>query len=159
MRTVLCPRGSLQSFAIVASLALSSGSALAQGMVITGRLVSEQGQVLLAANVFITEMNVSTATNEQGVYRITLSAERVRVQVVMLRARAIGHSPQARQITLRPGEITENFALKPDVNRLSEVVVTGVTGATEKKKLAFSVTSVDATDMPVPGSNALTSLQ
>jgi len=159
MRTVLCPRGSLQSFAIVASLALSSGSALAQGMVITGRLVSEQGQVLLAANVFITEMNVSTATNEQGVYRITLPAERVRVQVVMLRARAIGHSPQARQITLRPGEITENFALKPDVNRLSEVVVTGVTGATEKKKLAFSVTSVDATDMPVPGSNALTSLQ
>jgi TonB-linked SusC/RagA family outer membrane protein len=138
---------------------LSSGSALAQQAVITGRVTSEQGQPLATANVFITEMNVSVPTNEQGAYRITLPPERVRGQTVVLRARAIGHTPIARQITIRPGEMTENLALKVDVNRLSEVVVTGVTGETEKKKLAFSVTTVDQADLPVPASDALTSLR
>src|SRR5215211_6049848 len=163
MRPVLRHRRAIEGLAITVTIALLSGSAVAQGAtqgtVITGRVLSEQGQVLQAANVFITEMNVSMPTNEQGAYRITLPAERVRGQTVMLRARAIGHTPQARQITLRPGEMTESFALKADVNRLSEIVVIGVTGATEKKKLAFAVTTVDAADMPVPGASALSSLQ
>lgn len=159
MRLVLCPRRAIGGLAVTAALGLSPGIALAQTMVITGRVLSEQGQTLQAANVFITEMNISIPTNEQGTYRITLPAERVRGQTVMLRARAIGHTPQSRQITLRAGEFTENFALKADVNRLSEVVVTGVTGETEKKKLAFAVTSVDAADLPVPAANALSSLQ
>jgi TonB-linked SusC/RagA family outer membrane protein len=159
MRPVLRPRRAIRAPAIAAAIALSATGAFGQEAVITGRVLGEQGQTLQAANVFITEMNISVPTNEQGAYRITLPSERVRGQTVMLRARAIGHTPQARQITLRPGETTENFSLKADVNRLSEIVVTGVTGETEKKKLAFAVTSVDAADLPVPASNALTSLQ
>jgi len=160
MRLVLRPRSTLRGPMIAAAIALSAANALAQGsVVITGRVLGEQAQTLQAANVFITEMNVSVPTNEQGTYRITLPAERVRGQTVMLRARAIGHTPQSRQITLRAGEMAENFTLKADVNRLSEVVVTGVTGETEKKKLAFAVTTVDAADLPVPSANALTSLQ
>ena len=80
MRPVLRPRSSHFSFAIAAALALSSGSALAQQAVISGRVTSEQGQPLATANVFITEMNVSVPTNEQGAYRITLPADRVRGQ-------------------------------------------------------------------------------
>jgi TonB-dependent SusC/RagA subfamily outer membrane receptor len=78
----------------------------------------------------------------------------------MLRARAIGHTPQSRQITLRPGEIVENFALKQDVNRLSEVVITGVTGETEKRKLAFDIARVDQQDLAaVPAANPLSQIQ
>jgi TonB-linked SusC/RagA family outer membrane protein len=159
MRPGLRPRTFLYGLAVGGALALSSGTARAQGAVITGRVLGEQGQPLATSNVFITEMNVSVSANEQGEYRITLPAERVRGQLVMLRARAIGHVPQARQITLKAGESSENFSLKQDVNRLSEVVVTGVTGATEKKKLAFAVNTVDAADMPVPAASALTALQ
>jgi TonB-dependent SusC/RagA subfamily outer membrane receptor len=120
---------------------------------------SEQGQLLQGANVFITELSVSVGTNEQGVYRITLPAERVRGQTVTIRVRSIGFAPMQRQITLNPGAITQDFDLKLDVNRLQEVVVTGTTGATEKAKLAFTVEAITASDLQVPSANALTQLQ
>ncbi|HSA56734.1 MAG TPA: SusC/RagA family TonB-linked outer membrane protein, partial [Gemmatimonadaceae bacterium] len=142
----------------LASVALA-GTAYAQGTTITGTVRSEQGMNLNGANVFITEMNVSVPTNEEGVYRIVLAPERVRGQTVQLRVRAIGFQPQNKPITLNAGTITENFELRIDINRLSEVVVTGVTGATETRKLAFTVDRVDQASLPVPANNALQSLQ
>jgi TonB-dependent SusC/RagA subfamily outer membrane receptor len=127
--------------------------------VISGTVKSEQGQLLQGANVFITEMNVSVGSNQEGVYRITLAPERVRGQTVTLRVRAIGFQPQQRQITLTAGSSTQDFTLRIDINKLSEVVVTGVTGATEAKKLAFTVSKVDVAELTVPGTSALSSLQ
>lgn len=142
------------------ALGLSASPALAQGTVITGKVTrKEGGGPLLGANVVITELNVSVGTNEQGVYRIQLPAERVRGQSVILRVRSIGFKPLSKPVTVSAGTITENFELEIDVNRLSEVVVTGVTGATEKRKLAISVDQVSVADLPVPGTNALTQLQ
>ncbi len=139
---------------------LLAGSATAQGTVITGSVKSEQGQPLQATNISIADLNVSVGTNEQGVYRITLAPERVRGQTVVLRVRAIGFQPQQKSITVAAGTITADFSLRVDINRLSEVVVTGVTGATETKKLAFSVAKVDAAELSaVPGMNALSQLQ
>ena len=60
---------------------------------------------------------------------------------------------------LRPGTITQNFVLAADVNRLSQVVVTGVAGATEQTKVTFSLARVDSADMPVAGVNPLSQLQ
>lgn len=160
MRQVLRPRSILGSFAIAAALALSSGSAQAQGTVITGRVTGEQGQTLEAANVFITEMSLSVGANQQGVYRIVVPAERSRGQAVMLRVRAIGQVPQARQITLRAGEMTENFTLKQDINRLSDVVVTGTVGeGTERSKVPYAVSRLTAEEMPVPALDPITALQ
>lgn len=141
----------------LASVALA-GTAYAQGTTITGTVKSEQGMNLNGANVYITELNVSVGTNDEGVYRIVLAPERVRGQAVQLRVRAIGFQPMAKPITVNAGTITENFELKIDINRLSEVVVTGVTGATETRKLAFTVDKVDAGNLPVPATNALSSL-
>ena len=70
MRPVLRPSSNLRSFAIAAALALSSGSALAQQAVITGRVTGEQGQPLAAANVYITEMSISVGANDDGTYEI-----------------------------------------------------------------------------------------
>ena len=159
MRPVLRPRSTLGSFAIAAALALSSGSALAQQAVITGRVTGEQGQPLTAANVFITEMSISVGTNEQGAYRIVVPAERVRSQSVVLRTRAIGHTPLGRQITLSPGDHVENFALKQDINRLSDVVVTGTVGeGTERSKVPYAVSRLTTEDLPVPGIDPITAL-
>ena len=58
-----------------------------------------------------------------------------------------------------PGKQDHDFELAVDVNRLSEVVVTGVTGATETKKLAFTVDKVDQSNLPVPATSALSSIQ
>ena len=67
-----------------------AGTAAAQGTTITGTVKSEQGMNLTGANVYITELNVSVGTNEEGVYRIVLAPERVRGQAVQLRVRASG---------------------------------------------------------------------
>ncbi|MGQ0645952.1 MAG: SusC/RagA family TonB-linked outer membrane protein [Gemmatimonadaceae bacterium] len=147
-------------YATAFALLLGATPALAQGTLITGTITRQEGGgPLLGANVVIAELNVSVGTNEQGVYRIQLPPERVRGQTVLLRVRSIGFKPVGKSITLNQATITENFTMEIDVNRLSEVVVTGVTGATEKRKLAFTVDAVDASQLPVPGTNAIAQLQ
>ncbi|HEV7836575.1 MAG TPA: TonB-dependent receptor plug domain-containing protein, partial [Gemmatimonadaceae bacterium] len=135
--------------------------ALAQGQaaVITGRVISDQGQPLAGANVFVPELNISVATNQSGAFTVTVPGARVRGQAIVLRARAIGYQPSATPITLNSGSQSFDFSLKKDLTELSAVVVTGVTRATEQIKLPFTVTRVDTTQMPVSGSNPLTQLQ
>ena len=76
-----------------------------------------------------------------------------------VRARAIGYVPQSRLIVLTSGYQTVSFDLRRDVTQLNEVVVTGVTNATEQIKLPFTVTRLDTTQMPVAGSNPISQLQ
>lgn len=130
-----------------------------EGAVLTGRIMSDQGQPLAGANVAIPELNVSVATNQSGAYTITLPAARVSGQTVSVRARAIGFTPQTRSIPLVPGTQSISFDLRKDVTELNAVVVTGVATATEQRKLAFTVTRVDTSMMPVAGSNPVTQLQ
>ena len=135
--------------------------AVAQGQaaVLTGRVLSDQGQPLAGANVFLPELNISVATNQSGAFTITVPAARVRGQPIVMRARAIGYQPGSTPISLAAGAQTVDFSLKRDLTELSAVVVTGVTRATEQIKLPFTVTRVDTSDMPVSGSNPLTQLQ
>jgi TonB-linked SusC/RagA family outer membrane protein len=135
--------------------------ALAQGQaaIVTGRVLSDQGQPLAGANVIIPDLNISVATNQSGGYTITVPAARVRGQSVVLRARAIGFQPGSNPIALSAGAQSVDFTLKKDLTELSAVVVTGVTRATEQIKLPFTVTKVDTSQMPVAGSNPLTQLQ
>jgi TonB-linked SusC/RagA family outer membrane protein len=129
-----------------------------QGAVITGRVLSEQGQPLSGANVLIPELNISVATNPSGNYTITVPAARVRGQAVVVRARAIGFQPVSRPLTLTPGAQTVSFAMDKDITELSAVVVTGVTKATEQIKLPFTVSRLDTTQMPVAGSDPISQL-
>jgi TonB-linked SusC/RagA family outer membrane protein len=135
-------------------------SAQAQGATLSGTITSEAGQPLENANAYITELNISVSTNAQGKYTIVLAPERVRNQAVILRARAIGHLAQQRPVTLRAGAQTNDFQLKRDINRLQEVVVTGLTGATEQKKTTFAITALNADeDLQVKPASALASIE
>jgi TonB-linked SusC/RagA family outer membrane protein len=137
----------------------TQASAQAQAATITGRVASEAGQPLSAANVYITELNISVATNESGVYTLTVAGPRVSGQTLYLRARAIGFAPSSKQVTITGGRQTVDFTLRPDINRLSQVVVTGVSGATEQAKLPINVTKVSVAELPVPATNPLSQLQ
>ncbi|MDB4875457.1 MAG: putative outer membrane protein [Gemmatimonadetes bacterium] len=140
-------------------LSVPTARAQAQNAVITGKVTSDFGQPLEGANVFITELNISVGSNAQGLYTITIPAARVSGQQVVLRARSLGFVPQTKPMTIRAGAQSADFVLKQDVNRLQEVVVTGVTGATEQKKLPFTVAHIDESEMTVPASNPLSQLQ
>ncbi len=144
---------------VLALVAGASAQAQAQNAVINGRVTSEQGQPLNGANVYITELNISVGTNQTGNYTITVPAARVSGQSVMLRVRSVGFAPQERSVTLSGATQTQNFTLRPDVTRLSEVVVTGVSAATEAIKVPFAVTRVDSSMMPVQGANPISQLQ
>ena len=126
---------------------------------ITGRITAEGGQPLFGANVAIDALSIRVGTNEEGRFTMVVPGARVRGQQVVVLVRSFGYVPQSKSITLEGGSQTHDFVLKQDVNRLSQVVVTGVTGATEVKKLPFTVAQVTAEDMPVPGANPLSQIQ
>jgi TonB-linked SusC/RagA family outer membrane protein len=126
-------------------------AAQAQTAVITGKITSEFGQPVEQANVYINDLTISVPTNAQGVYTITVPAARVSGQQLNLRVRAIGYQPGLRPIRLTAGSQTQDFTLKQDINRLNEVVVTGVVGAgTERAKVPYAIGRLTAEDMPVP---------
>lgn len=136
-------------------LAALSGQAQAQGATITGKVASEQGNPLLGANATIADLGASVGSNTAGIYTITIPGAQVRGQTVTLRVRAIGFVPQQRQVVVRAGTQTIDLTLRADVNKLSQVVVTGVTGATEATKVPFATNTINAADMVVPATNPL----
>jgi len=142
---------------IIASFA-GAQSASAQGAVITGKVTTDQGRDVEGANVVIPELNISVGTNAAGIYSITIPTARLTGAPAVLRIRSIGFVPQARTVSLTAGTQTANFTLAQDINRLEEVVTTGVTGATVSTKLPFSVARIDSADMKVPASNPLSQL-
>lgn len=142
------------------AVAVGSTPVLARAQaVLAGTIVSEQGQPLAGAGVQIDELNISAAANPAGNFTVNIPAGRVTGQTIVVRARAIGYKPQTRTITLSAGRQDLVFTLLRDATQLSEVVVTGVTKATEQIKVPFTVTKLDTTMMPVQGSNAITQLQ
>src|SRR5690348_17869086 len=69
--------------AVCALLFVAPVLAQAQSAVITGRVISDQGQPLAGANVLIPELNISVGTNQSGQFTITVPAARVRGQPVV----------------------------------------------------------------------------
>ena len=154
-------RGLSRFTAAALALMLAGGvsAAQAQNAVITGKVVSDVGAPGEGTQVYIQELNVGALANADGNYRLVVPGERVHGQTVQLQARRIGMVPSSQQITLNAGEQTVNFTLKTDVQHLSEVVVTGVTGATEQAKVPFTVQHIDASQLKVPAANPLSELQ
>ena len=148
--------------AAVALLCLTgaaTANAQGQSAVISGRVTTPQGQPLQGANVYITEMNISVGSNAAGRYTISIPGQRVNGQSVMLRVRSIGYKPIAKPVTIAAGSQTVDFALVEDVNRLDEVVVTGVAAGTAARNVPFAVSRIDSAQMPVVGANAVQQLQ
>jgi len=137
----------------------ATANAQGQSAVISGRVTTPQGQPLQGANVYITEMNISVGSNAAGRYTISIPGQRVNGQSVMLRVRSIGYKPIAKSVTIAAGNQTVDFALVEDVNRLDEVVVTGVAAGTAARNVPFAVARIDSSQMPVVGGNAVQQLQ
>jgi TonB-linked SusC/RagA family outer membrane protein len=140
-------------------LAVPVGRAQGQSATITGKVTSESGQPIEAANLYINDLAVSVGTNAAGNYTISIPAARVSGQKVNLRIRALGHQSTLRIVTIAPGAQTQNFTLRQDVNRLDEVVVTGSIEGTERSKVPFSVGRITEAEIPVPGLDPIRALQ
>src|SRR6266576_5010088 len=149
-------------FAMVAALALlvaGASTAWAQDAVVRGTITSDRGEPIAGANVVLEELRIGVVTTATGQYTLNVPGARVRGQPVVLRVRAIGFKPNSKAITLTPGEQAVDLTLGYDVNLLEAIVVTGTQEATEAVKVPFTVSRVDASQLPVRASNPLTQLQ
>ena len=132
----------------------------AQDAVVKGKITNQAGDPLGGANVVVANTNLGAVTAANGTYTLTIGSGAVRGQQVILTARYIGHKPVTRTISLTAGEQTQDFTLEADPLRLEEVVVTGVAEATDRRKLGFTVGTVNEEQLKaVPASNALEGVQ
>ena len=145
--------------AALALLLASPRTAEAQDAVIRGTITSDRGEPVVGANVLIEELRMGVLTNAQGQYTVLVPGARVRGQQVVVRVRAIGFKPNSKAVTLTSGEQVLDLVLNYDVNLLEAIVVTGTQEATAAVMVPFTVSRVDASQLPVPASNPLTQLQ
>ncbi|WP_232279817.1 SusC/RagA family TonB-linked outer membrane protein [Sphingobacterium spiritivorum] len=115
------------------SVAITSPNTMVQQKVITGRVVDQRGQPLSGVTVTELETNNSTATNNDGAYRLTLRNNNATLQFNLL-----GFGTIRRKAT----DNVLNVSLTPSDIGMDEVVVTGFQKL-DKRKFTGSVSQVD----------------
>lgn len=125
--------------------------AVAQQKTVTGRVTSEQGSPLAAAQVVVRGTNTGTTTNEVGTYSIRVAVGQV------LQFRRIGYAPIER--TVGTDDVI-NVQLRPSVANLDDVVVTALGETTVQREIGTSQQIVQgATIAQTQRENFLNALQ
>src|SRR5256885_15522803 len=109
-------------------------AAFAQNRTITGKITDASGQPLVGATVAAKGSNISTQTNSEGIFSITVPAG-----VQKLAITSVGFAPQEVSIG---GKTNISLALHASASELSEVIVTALGVERNKKSLQFSATTV-----------------
>ena len=109
-------------------------------LTITGRVTDESQAPVPNAQVTVEGTTIGVMTNEEGTYRLVITAPAATTTLV---ARRIGFRPSRVVVTGTDGTVTQNFVLARDVLRLSEVVTTGTAVATERAQLGATLASVE----------------
>jgi TonB-linked SusC/RagA family outer membrane protein len=107
---------------------------------LAGKVFDETGQPLPGASVQIKSLNKTTSTDPNGNYRFTGLAN----GTVTVTVSYIGYTPFDQSVSVS-GNSTANINLKPDAQKLNEVVVIGY-GTSEKKNLTGSISTVSSKD-------------
>ncbi len=148
--------------ALVALAFQPAAPTAAQTGSVTGTVVdASTGQPLDAVQVSLETVGVLEArlgalTEARGRYLIVNAP----AGEYVLRAELLGFRPVTQRVSVQAGRtLVVDMRLDPQAISLSEMVVTGVAGATQRTKLPFDVAQVRAADFPVPGINAAQTLQ
>jgi TonB-linked SusC/RagA family outer membrane protein len=142
------------------SVALISSAAQAQTAVFSGKVTSTTGQPLGGASVGIPDLGVGGIADANGNYTFTVDVAGKTGRTANVMARYIGYKPKRLPITLSEGRVPHDFVLEKDILNLEEVVVTGTSEATSKKKATFSVGVVDNSQMKeVPSTSPLGAIE
>lgn len=137
-------------FFVAAPAAAQTGS-------VTGTILdASTGQPLDAVQVSL-QTPSGEATPYGGLTQATGRFLLVNVPVgqYTLRAQLLGFGTQTQTVDVVAGPaVVVNLRMTPEAISLSEIVVTGVAGATQRTKLPFDVAQVRVADLPVPSVNA-----
>lgn len=123
----------------------------AQKNTVSGTVTDDEGIPLPGVNVLVKGTATGTQTDFDGHYELTATAEDV------LSFSFVGYETKEKVVG---SSKTINVTMVVEAGRLEEVVVTGVAGATSRKKLSVTVNKVDASDLEnIPATSASSALQ
>ncbi len=131
----------MRKFLLLAGMLGMACLTVAQQRTLTGKVTAaDDGTPLPGVNVVLRGTTTGTVTGSDGNYALALSEATGTIVFSFI-------GLQTQEIAYN-GQTTLNVALVADVTQLSEVVVTGVGMATDKRKLAISVESVSGDKLP-----------
>ena len=127
------------------ALLLLPGLLLAQEpATVSGRVTSDAGQPLAAAEVIIEQLSAGATTRSDGSYSIVIPGARVPSGPVAVTARLVGYKARSAQVDLSSGSAVQDFSLADNPLQLGEIVVTGAGTVSEVEKLGTGRSSVDS---------------
>lgn len=96
-------------------------------------------EVLIGASVFITALKTGASADINGEYFI----DHIPAGTYLVEVRDVGHKTVVQKVVVK-GATIQNFIMEPAVAELNEVVVTGVTHATELKQSPVIIKPIGA---------------
>ena len=143
---------------VVACLAmLVAGAAHAQTGTVAGLVVDRStGEAIAAAQVTVMGTNIGTLTQENGRFLL----QNVPAGNQVIRVERVGLTTVEREVTVTAGQTQDiTIRLNSQAIPLQEIVVTGVSGATQRAKVPFEVAQINTDDVPVPVVSAAQAIQ
>jgi len=111
---------------------------------VTGRVMTQAGQSLGAAQVFIDGLGIGALTQQNGRYLLL----NVPAGTHTVTAERIGYAPVTQQVTLTAGQaVAQDFTLVEQAMTLDELVVTGTAGNARQREIGSAVSRLDASEL------------
>jgi TonB-linked SusC/RagA family outer membrane protein len=149
--------GLLSALAMALFLALPHGVDAQDTGVIRGTITDQGGQAVSSVQVYLEDTQYGALSAGNGVYQI----QNVPAGQYTVVAQRIGYAEHRTEgVTVTAGQTTEvNVQLTREALELAGVVVTGVTEATARANLPFTVSQVGSEQIPIPPRSAMSALQ
>lgn len=158
MRLTRYTRRLFAACAAVGLVALAGAPLGAQGVgSVTGVVRSAEGIPIPNAQIYLEGRGIGGLTNQDGRFQL----QRVPAGQYTVVAEVIGYATERQAGVMVPaaGAVTVNFTLRTQVLGLAGLVVTGVTQATTRAMIPFTVERVSALDLMVPPPNAFLAIE
>ncbi|WP_207429264.1 TonB-dependent receptor [Pedobacter sp. SYSU D00535] len=123
---------------------LTINSVAASVLAISGKVTdANTGAPLAGASVSISELRISTSTDENGEYTFARIPARGRF---LIEVRYVGYKTETQMVDLSTSA-NINFSLQPSIIEVHEVVVTGTLSSVDNRTNSTSVTSLNKEEM------------
>ncbi len=118
---------------------LTSAISLAQ-YTVTGTITDDSGEPLIGVSVIVKGSTVGTATDLDGSFTLDVSNENAEIEISY-----VGYRTEI--VTVSSDNNVVSVVLSEDVNKLDEVVITGLASTVKRSNLANAVASISASEL------------
>jgi TonB-linked SusC/RagA family outer membrane protein len=131
------------------TLALDTGSLTGQTPTgtVSGRVIADNNQPLVGAQVSLRGTGLGTRTGDNGRYTIV----NVPVGQYRLRAQMLGHQPVEDTVSVVAGQtVTRDVRMRVEALGLDALVITGTPGAARQREVGNAVAQINVATLPAP---------